>query len=339
MNKTEIIKQVLECKKNGIVPYSINLTREGYDIYGERLIEDYGSKKIKIDYKEGRLTRREASALAIGNYIVYINAPWWEWAVLPKEFSEEDTPEGLPDTRGKGNYEAFFEKASYLKENYDAYLLVTIWGSHWEKAYFSRGIENFLYDLAADPEWCQKLLDMIIRKNIVMLENILTCKDIDGVLLGSDWGTQNDLIMSPDCFRTLIKDGERKEYELIKKYGKNVFVHSCGNIVRIMDDLAELGVECLNPIQPECMDIRWLKEQYGDKMAFYGGISTQKTLPFGNPAEVYAETREIVGIMSKNGGFITAPSQEIQEDVPYENLCALIDAAKECAQISGAEDD
>lgn len=159
---------------------------------------------------------------------------------------EEDTPNGLPDTIGTGSYEAFFEKACYLKAEYEAYLLVTIWGSHWEKAYFSRGIENFLYDLAAEPDWCSRILQLIIRKNLVMLEN-------------------------------------------------------------------------------------WLKEQYGRKLAFYGGISTQRTLPFGTPEEVEAETRQVVEAMSKGGGFITAPSQEIQGDVPYENLCVLIRTAAEYA--------
>lgn len=331
MTKAETVKCALKCSQNGPVPYSINLTEDGYKIYGERLIQDFGSEKIWKDYREGRLNQREAATLSIGNYIIYLEAPWWNWTNLPPEFQEEDTPESLPDTIGTGSYEDFFAKAAYLKKNYDAYLLVTIWGSHWEKAYFSRGIENFLYDLAADPDWCKRILDLIIRKNMVMLENILTCPDIDGILLGSDWGTQKDLIMSPQCFRTLIKDGEKQEYDLIKRYGKNVFVHSCGNITRIMEDLAEIGVECLNPIQPECMDIYRLKKEYGRKMAFYGGISTQWTLPYGTPLEVEEETRKVAGAMSQMGGYITAPSQEIQEDVPYENLCAFIHAAKVCA--------
>ncbi|MGN1141141.1 MAG: uroporphyrinogen decarboxylase family protein [Oliverpabstia sp.] len=332
MTKTEIVKETLKCKNRGIVPYSIYLSIQGYDVYGEQLIQEYASEKIKKDYKEGRLTKKEAASLAIGNYIMYIDPPWWDWYNLPPCFAEEDTPDILPDTIGMGSYEEFFSKVKYLKENYDAYILVTVWGSHWEKAYFSRGIENFLCDLAADPEWSKELLDMIIRKNMVMLENILCCENIDGVLLGSDWGAQKDMLMSPECFRTLIKDGEKKEYDLIKKYGKNVFVHSCGNILRIMDDLAEIGVECLNPIQPECMDIEFLKKEYGDRMAFYGGISTQRTLPYGTPDDVRQETIEITEMMSKNGGYIIAPSQEIQEDVPYENLCALIEAAKECSE-------
>ena len=125
----------------------------------------------------------------------------------------------------------------------------------------------------------------------------------------------------------MIRPGEQQEYDLIKKYGRHVFVHSCGCILRILPDLAEMGVDVLNPVQPECMDLRFLKETYPG-LTYYGGISTQKTLPFGTPADVVRETEETIALMSRNGGYITAPSQEIQTDVPYENLRALIDTAR-----------
>ena len=164
-----------------------------------------------------------------------------------------------------------------------------------------------------------------------MEENILSSKAIDGILLGSDWGSQKDMLISPDCFRNMIKPGEIAEYELVHKYGKDVFVHSCGNIERIMPDLVEMGVDGLNPVQPECMDLQMLQDNYGKDITFYGGISTQKTLPYGTPEEVAAEVDQIVGILNQNCGYITAPSQEIQEDVPYENLIALIEAAQKWA--------
>ena len=87
-------------------------------------------------------------------------------------------------------------------------------------------------------------------------------------------------------------------------------------------------MDALNPVQPECMDVYELKERYGDKITFWGGVSTQRTLPYGTPEEVAAETRALTAALSKNGGYIIAPAQEIQADVPYENLCALIDTAK-----------
>ena len=135
--------------------------------------------------------------------------------------------------------------------------------------------------------------------------------------------------MSPDVWRELIKPGEIKEYELIHEAGIDVWVHSCGDVQKILPDLIEMGVDVLNPLQPECMDIYNLKDTYGDKIAFWGGISTQGVLPFGTPEQVAAETRKVGEYLSKNGGYILAPSQEIQADVPYENLCAMIDTANE----------
>jgi len=329
MKKRGIVKETLKHKNTGTVPYAINFTKEALDVYGERLLAEYASEKVKSDYKNGILNLTEAVSLGIGNYMLYVYAPWWDWYKVPGNFfTEFDTPEHLPDTIGTGNYEAFFSKIKYIRENYDVYLLSAIWGGHWEKAYFCRGIENFLCDLAGSIEWTEQLLGFIIRKNLVMLENFLVEDEIDGVLLGSDWGTQSDLIMSPDCWRSLIKNGEKQEYDLVKKYKKDVFVHSCGNIEKILGDLIEIGLEALNPIQPECMDIYKLKENYGEKLTFFGGISTQQILPYGTAEDVANETKKVIREMSRNGGYIAAPSQEIQVDVPYENLKALIDTVR-----------
>ncbi len=332
MTRRELIISAINHQACRRVPYHIPLTVLGYEAYGEQLMKDYPDERVREHYAKRLLSLSEAVDLSIGNHMLYVNCPWWNWHKLPPEFSGEDTPQIMPRVIGTGNYEKYFEHLAFLRENYDVYLLNTVWGSHWEKAYFCRGIENFLADLAADPEWAGRLLKMIIRKNIVMLENILQAEELDGVLLGSDWGTQRDLIMSPACWRELIKDGEQQEYDLIRAYGKNVFVHSCGKVDRIMDDLVEMGLEVLNPVQPECMELSGLKRDYGDKLTFFGGISTQRTLPYGTPEEVWKETEDTIRLMSVNGGYITAPSQEIQTDVPYENLRALIDAAREASR-------
>jgi len=98
---------------------------------------------------------------------------------------------------------------------------------------------------------------------MVMIDNIVNCPYVDGILLGSDWGGQKELIMSPKSWRELIKDGERRAYEIIRKAGKDVFVHSCGDIHQILGDLCEMGLDALNPVQPECMDICNIKKKYG----------------------------------------------------------------------------
>lgn len=332
MKNIDMVKKAIR-HQSGPVPYAIHLTGEAYELYGEALLKDYYDPQVAADYKEGRISLQQAVSLAIGNKAIYVYGPWWDWTNLTDEFLvNEDPPKRLPDTIGHGSYEAFFEQSAYIKEHYDVYQILTIWGSHWEKAYFARGIEHFLADLAADPEWAEALLDMIIRKNIVMLENLLPSKTFDGVLLGSDWGTQRDLIMSPRTWHTMIEPGEKQEYDLVHRYGKDVWVHSCGDVQKLMPSLCDLGVDVLNPVQPECMPLDFLKKEYGNHITWYGGISTQHVLPYGTPEEVRKVTFDTISLMAENGGYITAPSQEIQTDVPYENLRALIDAAKQAAK-------
>ena len=327
MTRYERVKAALAHKTADKVPSCIHLAGDGLEKYSQRLYDKYTDENLRRLHEEGKLSFQHAMYYGMGNHVLAVGCPWWDWYDLPPEYAAEEAPDFLPKTMGRGSYEAFAETVKNIKENTDAYVLVTIWGSHFEKAYFARGIENFLADMAADPEYARDLLDMIIRKNLVMLENIVHIPGVDGILLGSDWGSQRDLLMSPACWRELIAPGEQKEYDLIHAAGKDVWVHSCGDIRRIFPDLAEMGVDALNPIQPECMDVYELKEKYGDRIAFWGGISTQKTLPYGTPEEVAEETRCLTAALAENGGYIIAPAQEIQSDVPFENLCALIDTA------------
>ncbi len=119
------------------------------------------------------------------------------------------------------------------------------------------------------------------------------------------------------------------EDERIRRYDANEKVCFAA-FVSYYSELVSQDVcrDVLNPVQPECMDIYDLKDKYGEKITFWGGISTQKTLPYGTPDEVAAETCAVAAYLGQGGGFITAPTQEIQADVPFENLCALIDTAK-----------
>ena len=327
MNRCERVKAAIRHQNSDHIPSCIHLAGDGSAAYMDRLYDRYTDQRIRNLCETGKLSRQHATYYGMGNHVLPVGCPWWGWHDLPADYFAPDAPGFLPKTRGYGSYEQFAQTVYDIKEHTDAYVLVTIWGSHFEKANFARGIENFLADMAGEPEYAQSLLDFIIHKNLVMLENIVHIPGIDGILLGSDWGSQKDLLMSPATWREMIAPGEQKEYDLLHEAGVDVWVHSCGDIRKIMPDLSEMGVDVLNPIQPECMDIYKLKDEFGHKMTFWGGISTQRTLPYGTPEEVAAETRQIAAYMSQNGGFITAPSQEIQADVPFENLCALIDTA------------
>lgn len=328
MTRCERVKAAIAHREADKIPSCIHLAGDGWEKYSDRLFDRYVNDDLRQLCLDGKLSRQHAIYYGMGNHVLGVGCPWWDWYDLPESYyTDEDTPDYLPKTIGTGSYREFAATVKALKEHTDAYVLVLIWGSHFEKAYFARGIENFLADMAADPEYSQKLLDFIIHKNMVMLENIVHTPGVDGILLGSDWGAQTDLLMSPESWRKMIAPGEKREYDLIHEAGVDVWVHSCGNIQRILPDLTKMGVDALNPVQPECMDIYDLKEKYGNKITFWGGISTQRTLPYGTPEEVEEETRKVTAALAKNGGYIIAPSQEIQSDVPFENLCALIDTA------------
>ena len=227
------------------------------------------------------------------------------------------------------DYEQFAASVQHLREHTDAYILVEIWTSDFEKAYNARGIQNFLADMAGEPEFAKRLLDFITEKNLEKLRQIVATPGIDGILLGNDWGSQRGLLMSPETWRELLAPGAKREYDVIRAAGLDVWVHSCGNIRQIIPDLIDMGVDVINPIQPECMDIRELKDTFGDRLTFWGGISTQQTLPFGTEEEVEEETRRVTAYMGQNGGYLVAAAQGVQADVSFENLCRLIDTAND----------
>ena len=267
----------------------------------------------------------------LDNDIKDIAVPWWQWYELAADWHGMDVPASPAKVIGTGTYQALADTLKAERDKSDKYFLVRIYGSHFEKAYFSRGIENFLADMAGAPQFAQRLLNTIIEKNLVMLENFLALPEIDGVLLGSDWGSQRDLLMSQAVWDEMIRPGEQREYELVHAYGKDVWLHSCGCIERIIPTLIEIGVDVINPVQPEAMDIARLKRLYGDRVTFWGGISTQKTLPYGTPDEVRAEARRVRALLSQNGGYIFSPAQSIQNDVPVANVLALLEVARESA--------
>lgn len=310
MTRRELVKAAIEHRETERVPYLIDFTSEAW-------------AAIK-----GRVDSPTPEAF-LDNDVESFSPPWWTWHELGEDWKKMDTPLSPAKVIGTGSYPSFIESLKRRREQSDKYFLVRIYGSHFEKAYFSRGFENFLADLAGHWEFAQRLLDTIIEKNLVMLENILSLEEIDGVLLGSDWGSQRGLLMSPDTWEELIRPGEEKEYDLIHAYGKDVWVHSCGCIEAIIPSLVEMGLDVLNPVQPEAMSIEQLKRDYGDRLTFWGGVSTQRTLPYGTPDEVREETRRVRKLMADGGGYILSPAQSIQDDVPADNILALLEVARE----------
>jgi uroporphyrinogen decarboxylase len=261
----------------------------------------------------------------------FVCVPWWDWnwSVIGPEWRAEDPPAGRPPTIGCGSYEGLAARFKALRRMSDKYFLVRCYGGIFERACGLRGMENFLVDLCLHKEFAIDLCRVIVEKQLAMLENFLSIPEIDGVLLGDDLGTQQNLFMSVDTWEEVIAPCYEREFPFVKSCGKDVWMHSCGAIESVIPRLIELGVEVLNPLQQECFDVLEIKKKYGDKLSFWGGgISTQKTFPFGTPEEVREEATRIRRAMSQGGGYIFASSQDIQADVPVENIAAMLEVAK-----------
>jgi uroporphyrinogen decarboxylase len=134
------------------------------------------------------------------------------------------------------------------------------------------------------------------------------------------------MLFSPRTWRALFKPRLERMFAVFREAGLPVILHSDGDIAQILPDLVEIGLTALNPIQPEVLDIRWLKQTFGERLAFYGGVSTQTVLPYGTPAEVHQAARTAMNILASDGtGLLLAPSHRMTADIPVENVVALLE--------------
>jgi len=195
----------------------------------------------------------------------------------------------------------------------------------WERACFMRGLENILLDVALEPRFVAGLLDILCDYMLATARNV---RDLPAecLFLSDDYGMQHGLMMSPADWRRLVKPRFKRFVDAAHAAGKAAMLHSCGAVAPLVPDFIECGLDILHPIQPEAVDIFALKRDYGRDITFCGGISTQKTLPYGTPQDVKDEVRRVLEVMARDGGYILEPGITIQADVPPENVIAVAQA-------------
>ncbi len=214
-----------------------------------------------------------------------------------------------------------------IEANPRRYILAKFSYSLFERAWSLRGMENLLVDLGVNTGFVHELLRAICDFDIAVLRNFRTFP-IDGVYFGDDWGSQKAMLMSPDMWRSLIKPYLKELYEETHKQGWDVFIHCCGQVTPILDDLVGIGLNVFNPFQPEVMDIPSLMKRYSRRLAFYGSLSIQKTLPFGTEKDVRGEVLGRLALARAYGGLIVSPSHDMPPDIPVHNVVAMRDTLR-----------
>ena len=196
----------------------------------------------------------------------------------------------------------------------------------FERAWSLRGFDQLLMDLVDQPEWVEELLDRITEIQVT-LAKCFVALGVDGGYFGDDYGAQRSLLFSPKLWRQMIKPRLALMFAVFRAAGLPVILHSDGAIWPILPDLVGIGVNCLNPVQPEVLEHTRLYREFGQHLSFYGGVSTQTVLPSGTAAEIRDATLACIRDLAPDGtGLIVGPSHRMQSDIPAESVTAMLAA-------------
>jgi len=205
------------------------------------------------------------------------------------------------------------------------------WVGHmFEDAWQIRGLTEFLVDLLDQPSWAECLLERILRRNLLAAQ-AAAAAGVDLLCCGDDVATQNALMFSPEVWRRTMLPRWRTVWQTAKSLhpGIKIWYHSDGNIMDIIPELMEAGVDVLNPLQPECLDVDEVHRRYSNRLVFDGCMGTQTTMPFGSPADVKNRVRELIEKCGRNGGLILSPTHVMEPEVPLANIDAFFGACRE----------
>ncbi|MHB0998726.1 MAG: uroporphyrinogen decarboxylase family protein [Armatimonadota bacterium] len=241
----------------------------------------------------------------------------------------------MPDPDNPVIYAGLADDAQDLFEN-SPYCIIADFGvpGFYETCQKLMGYEQFMAALCLDPAFVRALFDRLLDLQKRFFANYINAvgQYVQVICYADDLGMQDRLQISPSTYRDMIKPYHKEIFAFIhERTDAKLMIHSCGTVSPIIGDFIEAGIDILNPVQTRASDMEpgKLKSDWGDKLVFWGGIDEQELLPHGSPDDVRQAVIETIKSLGESGGYILAPSHNIQSDTPPENIAALYQAGKE----------
>jgi uroporphyrinogen decarboxylase len=261
-------------------------------------------------------------------YFDMVSNPMADWTVADMEAFE---PPPTADAEGLAHLET---TARDLHENTQYAVVLFGSASFFEFPWYLRKFENFLLDMVLNENFVNALLDKLLQSHLEYWEAHLdvAAEYVDVLQVADDYGHQDGPMMSLELFDKYVYPRQREVISYIKsRTDAPIMLHSCGSIRQFIPRIIQNGIDAINPVQVSAanMDPAELKAEFGDRIAFWGGIDTQQVLPLGTPEQVAAETRRIIDILGAGGGYVLNSVHNIQADVPPENIIAMFQTARD----------
>lgn len=220
----------------------------------------------------------------------------------------------------------------FIDRNQDRFIVGILGYGLFERTWTLRGFENMLSDCILEEDFYDELVERLAEHQLAMMERILELP-VDGIMFSDDWGYQKGVLIGAARWRKFLKPRLARMYQRVHQAAKFTLSHCCGSIAEIMPDLIEIGLDVIESVQPEAVDMSpyELKRRFGTEITFWGGLGSQSTIQYGTHDEIKAEVKKLCEQMGVGGGYILAPAKTLQPGTPLENAAAVVDAFLEQA--------
>ncbi|MDX2501232.1 MAG: uroporphyrinogen decarboxylase family protein [Deltaproteobacteria bacterium] len=350
MNSRERVKEALLCRKPDRIPIALGFFNQSFEAIAPTAAEDYFD--LDIRYAEfspprdqnafRRYLDRLPEDVHVGNQAQL--RTYHEWQYHPEKGTarplssvrslKELVKYVLPDLANPTRHAGLSKQVQrWHTQGYAvAGMPPHLGGELFETAWRLRGFENFMIDLADRNDIIAYLLDQLTS---MLIENalILARAGVDILLLDDDVAMPTGLMISPDTWRYHFKDRLATVINTAREESPNllIFYHSDGDFTQLIPDLVDIGINVINPVQPDCMDGAAIKREFGDRLAMWGTVGTARLWDEGSPEQIRSEVRRCIETMGPEG-LLLAPAYDI-DFAPFENIVAFVEAVKDFSRI------